>query len=210
MKLTGESKLFLGIFAVTIAIIGLAAWAFTRPARIVTIPKETLIPQTAHTKGKNGATVYLVEFSDFQCPACAAFAPTVQTLTETYKDRLLFAYRHYPLPKHPFAKTAAYAAEAAALQGKFWEAEKVLFENQNTFSDEFFKSKFTKLLELNESKYAKDMTEGIVKQTVDRDAAAAQLLNLPGTPSFFLNGVLLTNLYGPEDLVKAVETAVNK
>ena len=210
MKLTSESKLFLGICISTLAIIGLAVLIFTRPTPVVAIPKETLVPKDAHTKGNPDARDYLVEFSDFQCPACSAFAPTVQKLTDTYKNRLLFAYRHFPLPKHPYAKTAAYAAEAAGLQGKFWEAEKILFANQNLFSDEFFSTEFAKLVQLDQAQFANDMTKETVKKTVEMDASAAQLLNLPGTPSFFLNGVLLTNLYGTEDLVKAVEAAVNK
>lgn len=197
MKFTGESKLFLGILVATFALVGFAAWIFTRPTPAVTIPKETLIPADAHQKGNAQATTYLVEFSDFQCPACAAFASTVKTLTDKYQDRLLFVYRHFPLPSHQYALPAAYAAESAALQGKFWETVDYLFANQSKFSDEFFATEF-----------GKDLPSDAVKKKVERDAQAARSLNLPGTPSFFLNGVLLKNLYGPNDLVKAVEGAL--
>ena len=100
MKFTGESKLFLGMLVATFAIIGMAAWAFTRPEKPVSVSKETLVPADAHKKGNPDAAVYLVEFSDFQCPACAAFAPTVQSLTDKYSDRLLFVYIHFPLLSH--------------------------------------------------------------------------------------------------------------
>ncbi len=210
MKLTGESKLFLGILIATAAIIALSAWALTRPAPVVALPRETLVPAGSHLKGNSEAAVYLVEFSDFQCPACGEFAPTVKMLTDKYPDRLLFVYRHFPLPSHAFARPAAYAAEAAALQGKFWEAEAYLFANQNSFSDEFFSTTFAQSVQLDQSQFAKDVTSDAVKKAVEQDENAAQLLGLPGTPSFFLNGVLLKNLYGPKDLVRAVEEAISK
>lgn len=209
MKLTSESKFFIGILTAAVAIIGIAAVVLTRPEKPpAPLSRESLIPADSHTRGSASASAYLVEFSDFQCPACSAFAPTVEKLVNLYGDRLLFAYRHYPLPNHQYAKTAAYAAEAAGLQGKFWEAETYLFANQSQFSDEFFKSEFAKLVQLDQSQFIKDLSSDTVKKTVERDANQAQLLNLPGTPSFFLNGVLLTNLFGPQDLVKAVEDAL--
>src|SRR5687768_7544535 len=139
MKLTGESKLFVGILVATLALIGIATWALSRPTPLIALPRETLAPPTPHRKGPPGATVYLVEFSDFQCPACSAFAPTVRMLTDKYQDRLLCVYRHFPLPTHSCGKPAAYAAEAAALQGKFWEAETYLFARQASFSNTFWK-----------------------------------------------------------------------
>lgn len=217
MKLTDESKLLLGILVATVAIVGLAVWAFTQPTKEISLPRETLIPENAHTKGNTEAAVYLVEFSDFQCPACGAFAPTVDALTDKYKDRLLMVYRHFPLPSHQYAPKAAYAAEAASLQGKFWEAEKILFANQSKFSDTFFSDEFVTLLAsaspsgtFDPQRFLKDLTSGEVKKPVERDLSQAQLLNLPGTPAFFLNGVLLKNLLGPQDLVKAVEKALNQ
>ncbi len=208
MKLTSESKFFLGIFVATAAVIGIAIWIFSRPSQAIVIPKETLIAADTHTKGNKDALVYLVEFSDFQCPACAAFSPAVETLTETYKDQLFFAYRHYPLPQHEFARPAAYAAEAAALQGKFWEAVPLLFKNQNNFSESYW-GVVAETLGLKKDVFQKDMNSAEIKEKVERDLAQAQQLNLRSTPTFFLNGVLLANLYGPQDLVKAVEKTLN-
>lgn len=194
MKLSAESKIFLWILLGTAFFVGAAVWFFSKPAKPVVLSKETLIPTDTYTKGGQNASVYLVEFSDFQCPACAAFTPTVETLTEKYKDQLLFAYRHFPLPQHEFARVAAYAAEAAGREGKFWETASFLFKNQKNFSDTFFSS------------YPAPTTD--IQKKVERDFADAQKLNLKSTPSFFLNGVLLTNLYNTQDLVKAVEKAI--
>ncbi|OGB85004.1 hypothetical protein A2994_02485, partial [candidate division Kazan bacterium RIFCSPLOWO2_01_FULL_48_13] len=178
--------------------------------RVVTIAKETLISNDAHRMGNENAAAYLVEFSDFQCPACAAFAPAVESLTNKYKDQFLFVYRHYPLPQYQYAKPAAYAAEAAALQGKFWEAVVVLFKNQDSFSDDFFSTQFIQLLKLNTSQYTKDIDDPAIMEKIERDLSEGQQLGLRSTPTFFLNGVLLTNLSGPNDLVKAVETAIKQ
>lgn len=209
MKLTGESKFLIGILVTTVVIIGIAAVALTQPEKPTpALSREALIPPGTHTSGNATASAFLVEFSDFQCPACSAFAPTVSKLTEQYKDKLLFAYRHFPLPAHEFAIPAARAAEAAAKQGKFWEAETLLFANQKNFSDEFFLTEFIKLAKLDELEFKKDVNSNEVKNVVERDQTAARALNLPGTPSFFLNGVLLKDLLSPDDLVKTVEKAL--
>lgn len=191
MKLSAESKIFLWILLGTALLIGAAVWFFSKPTKPVVLSRETLIPSDTYTKGNQHASVYLVEFSDFQCPACAAFAPTVDMLTEKYKDQLLFAYRHFPLPQHEFAKKAAYAAEAS---GTFWDTASYFFKNQKNFSDVFFAS------------YPAPTKE--VMEKVERDLTDAKKLNLKSTPSFFLNGVLLTNLYSTNDLVTAVEKAI--
>lgn len=209
MTLTSETKFFMGVIGATVVLVGLAAVFLTKPATVVTLPKETLIAADSHTKGSATASAYLVEFSDFQCPACRSMAPVVAQVTEKYKDNLLFAYRHLPLSQHQFAKPAAYAAEAAGKQGKFWEAEKILFENQEKFSDNFFATEFVQLVQLDQTKFDADYKSKDVRDIVDRDANVAAQLNLPGTPSFFLNGVRI-EISGPSDLENAVIEAIVK
>ena len=125
MKLTGESKFLLSVLLGTVTIIGAAVFFLSQPAKSLT--REELIPTNIPTHGVATASAYLVEFSDFQCPACAAFAPTVEKLITENQDRLLFAYRHFPLPQHTAAIPAARAAVAAGNQGKFWEMHTPLF-----------------------------------------------------------------------------------
>ncbi len=207
MKLTGETKIFLGILVATVAIIGIAVFFVSKPASAPTpLPRETLIAADSHTIGNASVSAYLVEFSDFQCPACRAFAPTVDEIAKKYTDKLLFVYRHYPLSQHAFAKPAAMAAEAAGEQGKFWEMAKLLFENQDRFSESPWAS-LADELKLDRVKFDAALNSQNLKAKIDRDQTDGIRLGLPGTPSFFLNGVRL-EIATPLDLTKAVEKAV--
>lgn len=207
MKLTGESKVLLGILAATVAIIGGAIVLFNKPTPPPKpLAREELVATDSFSVGNASASAYLVEFSDFQCPACRTFAPVVDELSTKYAKKLLFVYRHYPLSKHEFAKTAAMAAEAAGEQGKFWEMAKLLFGNQNRLSTAPWGG-LADELKLDQMKFDTAMKSETIKAKVDRDEEAAIRLGLPGTPSFFLNGVKLT-VASPDDLKKAVEEAV--
>lgn len=91
------------------------------------IETKTEVKKGANLRGKEGAKIRMVEFSDFECPYCARAYPTVKALEEKYKDQISMEYRHYPLSFHPNAQKAAEAAECAAEQGKFWEMHDKMF-----------------------------------------------------------------------------------
>ena len=205
MKLTSESKFFLGIITVTALIVTAAVILLSRPQK--PIAKEELIPASAFTRGNKDAQVWLVEFSDFQCLACKVFASVVDELSQTYPDRLLIAYRHFPLPQHLFAQKAAIAAEAAGLQGKFWDMDKLLFASQDTLSE----AKFTELakeLSLDMVAFASASSDPKVLEKINADVSYGNKLGLNATPTFYLNGVKL-DVGTPEDLKKKVENAIN-
>ncbi len=207
MKLTGESKVLLGILAATVAIIGAAVFLFNKPTPPPTpLAREELVAPDSFSIGNASASAYLVEFSDFQCPACRAFAPAVDELVTKYPDKLLFVYRHFPLAKHEFAKPAAMAAEAAGQQGKFWEMGKLLFENQDKLSGSLW-ANLADELRLDRVKFDAALNSQDLKAKIDRDEIAAIQLKLPGTPSFFLNGVRLT-VASPGELKAAVENVI--
>lgn len=207
MKLTQESKVLLSILLATVAIIGTAVFFFSKPTPPPKpLAREELVASDSFSIGNASASAYLVEFSDFQCPACRAFAPVVDELVTKYSDKLFFVYRHYPLSQHTFAKPAAMAAEAAGEQGKFWEMAKLLFENQDRFSREQWGS-LADELKLDRVKFDVALNSQNLKAKIDRDEIAAIQLKLPGTPSFFLNGVRL-EVASPLDLKTTVEKAV--
>jgi protein-disulfide isomerase len=204
MKFTGETKLFIAIIAVTAVIIGLASLVLTKPAPALT--RGDLVPEGAHTKGNTEARVYLVEFSDFQCSACLAFKPTVDAIIQSHKDKLLYVYRHFPLDQHPYSHTAAYAAEAAGLQGKYWEMFDLLFANQAKFSDSIF-AELAAQLQLDPEKFAGDLKSSSVAGRIQEDLAYGNRIGINATPTFFLNGEKL-ELTGFDDLTRAVEEAI--
>lgn len=206
MRFSSETKIFLGILVSTVAIIGIGLAIFSKPDKAFT--KEEMIPSDATAVGSKDAKTYLVEFSDFQCPACGAFKPYVDEIKTTYKDKLLFAYRHFPLQQHQFAKPSAYAAEAAGEQGKFWQMYDYLFTNQEDLSDKKI-ADGAKLLGLDLKKFGEDIKSEKIKNKVDKDLSDGQKFGVNGTPTFFLNGQKL-ELSSFSDLKKAVEAAAAK
>lgn len=206
MKLTGESKFLLTIVVVTIALVGGAIFLFSRPSSPPHLRREELIPAGTYTKGNASASAYLVEFSDFQCPACKAFQPVVDELTQKHKDDLLFVYRHFPLDQHTFAIPAAVAAEAAGAQGKFWEMYALLFANQEKFSAELWPELATQL-NLDATMFTVAQSDPVVANKIAADRAYGLKIGVTSTPTFFLNGVKLT-VTSYDDLRRAVESAL--
>lgn len=148
---------------------------------------------TANVKGNPEAEVVLVEYSDFQCPACAAAAPVVNQLIEDYGDSVRFEYRHFPLTSiHPLAIPAARAAEAAGQQGKFFEMHDLLFENQQTWSraanpTALFMG-YAGELGLDTGQFKTQMNASKIDDHVRAQFDEARSLGLTGTPTFTLNG----------------------
>lgn len=206
MRFSSETKIFLGILVATVAIIGLGMAFFSKPEKAFT--KEEMIPTDAIAVGPKDAKVYLVEFSDFQCPACKAFKPYVDEIKTTYYNKLYFSYRHFPLGKHAYAYKAALATEAAGEQGKFWEMYDLLFSNQEKLSDQKI-LEGAKLLGLDLGKYDIAVKSQIFKNKIDKDLADGTKFGVQGTPTFFLNGKKL-DLASFADLQKAVADAVAK
>lgn len=146
----------------------------------------------AHIKGNPDAEVTLVEYSDLQCPACASFLPSVQTVTDIHAEDLRFEYRHFPLPIHRFAQQAALAAEAAGQQGKFFEYHDMLFENQSTWAQsntpQTFFLQYAEELELDIPTFRRHMNSSILREHIQAQFAEGRELGVTGTPTFFLNG----------------------
>lgn len=206
MNITSETKIFLGIILSTVVIIIGAVFFFSKP--VPSITRAEMIPEGTTATGSASAKVYLVEFSDFQCPACGAFKPYVDEIRNTYKDKLLFAYRHFPLQQHQFARPAAYAAEAAGGQGKFWQMYDFLFTSQEKLSDEKI-IEGAKLLGLNMQKYDEAAKSEKIKNKIDKDLSDGQKFGVNATPTFFLDGQKL-ELASFGDLKKAVDEALAK
>ncbi len=159
---------------------------------------KTPISENDHTKGSENPKVTIVEYSDFQCPACAATYPLIKQLVQTFEDDVQFVYRHFPLSTiHQHAELSAKASEAAAAQGKFWEMHDILFNTQAEWSvlpdpTEFFVT-LASSIGLDETQFRSDLANEEIKKRVDLSAGDASAMRLPGTPSFFVNGSIITN-----------------
>ncbi|OGG85752.1 hypothetical protein A2392_03105 [Candidatus Kaiserbacteria bacterium RIFOXYB1_FULL_46_14] len=148
---------------------------------------------TAHIKGNVAAKVELIEYSDFQCPACSQFAPYVKELMDEYAAEIRFEYRHFPLITiHPQAIPAARAAEAASQQGKFWEMHDKLFENQNTWSKSSNPNalfvQYAEELGLNITLFKTHLDSSLIADAIDKSFEDARTRGFAGTPTFLLNG----------------------
>lgn len=148
-----------------------------------------------HFKGSDEKKVLLVEYGDYQCPSCGGAHPNLNTLMDEYGDRVTFVFRNFPLTSiHPNARAASAVAEAAGLQGKFWEMHDVLYEKQNDWSSLDASQRtnvfngYARDLELNMDKFQADIAAANVNKKISFDMALGKSVNVSATPSFFLNG----------------------
>jgi protein-disulfide isomerase len=184
-------------------------------ADFAALAPETLV-SVRWGKGNEAAKVILTEFSDFQCPACAVYNPIIKRVVEEFGDRILFSYRHFPLKEiHRNAEIAAKAAEAAGLQGKFWEMHDALFENQPLWSDSSnARSMFliyAQTIGLDAAKFKRDLDSKEVAEKVSSDYRAGFALEVYGTPTFFVNGVKLTpNPRSYDEFKSILEAAIEQ
>jgi protein-disulfide isomerase len=148
-----------------------------------------------HTFGKTDSKVILIEYGDFQCPSCGGAHPQIKEITEEYKDKILFIFRNFPLTTiHPNARASSAAAEAAGLQGKYWEMHNLVFEEQDEWkaltgqerTDKFVS--YALSLDLDKNRFVADMASASINQKISFDQALGKKSGVDATPTFFLNG----------------------
>ncbi|PIZ00266.1 disulfide bond formation protein DsbA [bacterium (Candidatus Howlettbacteria) CG_4_10_14_0_8_um_filter_40_9] len=171
--------------------------------------KAELIREGAYYKGKKDAKVVIVEFSDFQCPACKIAETGVKQALENYGDKVVLYYRHFPLVQHPFSTDAAKAAESAGKQGKFWEMHDAIFENQSSLSKDIF-DKFASELGLDMTKYEVDVASEDVVAIIKKDTSDAQGQGVKSTPTFFINGEKVEGSLGFDDWKAKIDAKLSE
>ncbi len=167
------------------------------------LPLSEIDEATDHIKGADAAKAKLtiVEYSDFQCPGCSGMAPVVEQLLADNPD-IRLVYRHFPLDFHQNAKLAAQASEAAAAQGKFWEMYDQLFATSSewgSLAEADFRTRLTEFatdLKLDVAAFNKALDDQTYLAKVEQQYQEAQMLGLPGTPSFVFDGVLFPSDIG--------------
>jgi protein-disulfide isomerase len=196
-------KRFLPFLIIAIVlIIGLIAiWMFSRsstsnPPRNAATPDDRSTPagaQPPNMRGNPNAPVTVEEFADFQCPSCGVYYPELKKIEAEYGDRLRVIFRENPLlPMHQYALVAAQAAEAAGLQGRFWEMHDKLYENQKTWSEAkdvvpLFVD-YAKQIGLDTDRFMRDLNGEVVAVRIFQDGKRSHALGITSTPTFFVNG----------------------
>ena len=188
-------------FLIIIAVlaVGLAGvWILVRSPKlkdsnVLTSSSEPDGAQPPHVRGNPNAPFTLEEFGDFQCPSCGIFYAEVKKIEDGYRDRLRVIFREFPLvPTHQHALEAAQAAEAAGLQGRFWEMHDKLYENQKAWSDvkdvmPMFID-YARQIGVDIDRFSRDFGGEAVAQRIFQDGKRGHALGVTGTPSFFVNG----------------------
>jgi protein-disulfide isomerase len=177
-------------------------------------------PIADHVFGSNKQKVILIEYGDYQCPGCESVYPLLKQITEQYKDNLTFVFRNFPLTNaHPNALAAATAAEAAGMQGKYYEYHDMLYEKQEdwkgaTGSDRgtFFES-YAKQLGLDVNKFKNDLSSSDISAKISRDrSTGTKSFSVDSTPTIVLNGEKLAQdvTFDKTKLSQAIEDEIRK
>src|SRR5947207_8372143 len=169
--------------------------------------------ESIHALGPKDAPVTLEEFGDFQCPPCGRLSEPINQLQKQYNLRVI--YREFPLAIHAHAKEAAYAAEAAALQGRFWPMHDLLYREQAVWSKSndaraLFNA-YAGMLQLDLERFKRDMDSSEVQRQVELDQHRGTAIGVKNTPTIFVNNEALTSeQMNPAQLPATVEAAVKK
>ena len=158
-------------------------------ARFAADQVKDIALEDSPSKGNPAAPVVLVEFADFQCPACRAARSIVDDALKKHDGKTRLVFKHFPLASHPYAEKAARAARAAQSQGKFWEMYGALFDNQERLSPAVV-DELAKGLGLDMAKFKKDMDSEAMADAVSRDRKQGERLDIQSTPTLYVNGRL--------------------
>lgn len=176
-------------------------WLLTEPAQ----PVQNISIDDDPSRGDASALVTVVEFTDFQCPACAAMHPVLEEVLKSYGNKVRFVVRDFPLNQHENAGKAAEAANAANAQGKYFEYIALLFKNQKALDVPSLK-KYASILGLDRARFDAALDRGTYASEVKKDVSDGELYGVGSTPTIFVNGVQLRVL-SAEGLRAAVDRA---
>lgn len=170
---------------------------------------KSIDPGDSPSLGPTNAPVTIVIWSDFECPHCKHIVPIAEKIQEAHAQDVRLVHKFYPLPRHTNAKIAARAAFAAKLQGKYWEMERLLFENQQNLGEQTI-LEFASSLGLNMDRVKADMESDAATTAIKRDMDEADKLGLSGTPFVLINGreFLLRMFDAEQDMDSWVTTEI--
>ena len=208
------------IIVICVALLAVGGGAFlyrtkraANPALKISKTETERPGEIVHVLGPADAAVTLEEFGDFQCPPCGKISEPINQLQKQYNLRVI--YREFPLPIHAHAKEAAYAAEAAARQGRFWQMHDLLYREQAVWSQSLdaraLFNAYAGMLQLDLDRFKRDMDSSEVQRQVELDQHRGTAIGVKNTPTIFVNNEALTSeQMNPAQLPATVEAAVKK
>lgn len=194
------------IFSVAVIALlgGLVAWTriTNPPIDVSSVENNSVVAASSqngdiadHTSGDKVNKILFIEYGDYQCPSCAGAHPNLKTIINDYSDDVTFVFRNFPLTSiHPNARAAAAVAEAAGLQGKFWEMHNMLYEKQNDWNSLDASQRTTVFngyassLGLDLDKFKTDVASSAVTAKINFDMALGKKFEVSATPAFYLDG----------------------
>ncbi len=184
-----------------IIVLGLIVWGLTAAMNKAPISTGSTygtpaaVTATDHVRGSMNAPVTLIEYGDFQCPACGIYFPYVEKIFNQSSTTMRLVFRNFPLPQHANAIPAALAAEAAGAQGKYWEMYSMLYANQKEWSEVPDASpifeKYATQIGLSLNAYKASLKDPSLKGKIVADKTEGDNIGIDQTPTFFLNGKLI-------------------
>jgi protein-disulfide isomerase len=165
---------------------------------------EPIDEEIDHVRGPAAGRLIL-EYGDYECPYSRQAFRAIQQVEQQASGGIRFAFRHFPLVEiHPHARAAAAAAEAAALQGRFWELHELLFHRQKALEDDDLR-RYAADVELDVARFDRDRVSARVLRRVSRDVESGKASgDVHGTPTLFIDGVVHLGGYAPETLLTAL------
>lgn len=218
-------KRFWGVLAIVVAIL-VGIFAFTNHKSSSGGNQNT--GPTNHIEGKGASGVTLVEYGDYQCPGCGHYYPAVKQVESEFQDQIYFQFRNFPLYQmHQNAIAGARAAEAAAIQGKFWQMHDKLYDENDTYypiveqggsyntwinssNPLSYFTTYAKELGLDVNKFKTDYNSSTVNDRIQADLKVGNSLNISETPTFFIDGKKISDPNSLADFEKVIENAIKQ
>jgi protein-disulfide isomerase len=215
--MTKAGERFLFWLVVVVILVGAVYGVYRAATTPADIPLPTELTAEDQIKGNPESDVILIEYSDFQCPACASYYYLVEEILDEFGAHMQFTYRHFPLKSiHNKAVLAAVATEAAGMQDEYWGMYSMIFENQLVWSpmsvqdaeNEFIK--YAAELDLDTKKFMDDIKSSAAEDLVEAEFQSAVEGGLNSTPTFFLNGERVKNPKDLEEFRTLIRDAIEK
>lgn len=187
----------IGIIVVLILGIVILPKAFTKKTEYVEFTDSRPV------RGNPEASVIIVEWSDFECPACGMAQPVIEEVLDKYQDQVKLEFHHFPLSYHAHAYQAAEASECANDQGKFWEYLDQLFTNQSSLASSDLKI-YAERVGLDLELFEDCLSSNVKEKYVDKDLEEGKRLGIGFTPSIFVNGQLVEDWSSLGQIVEAL------